>query len=43
VEHGALKHAAAELTKTPDELLGWVATESHIERRRLLEEERSAG
>jgi hypothetical protein len=42
VEHGALKDAAAELTKTPDELLEWVATESHSERRRLLEEARFA-
>ena len=41
VQHGALKDAAAELTKTP-ELLEWVATESHSERRRLLEDDRSA-
>jgi radical SAM superfamily enzyme YgiQ (UPF0313 family) len=38
VEHGALKDAAAELTKKPDGLLEWVATESRSERLRLLEE-----
>jgi radical SAM superfamily enzyme YgiQ (UPF0313 family) len=42
VEHGALKDAAAELTKKPDGLLEWVATESRSERHRLLEEACSA-
>jgi radical SAM superfamily enzyme YgiQ (UPF0313 family) len=30
VEHGTLKDAAAELTRTPDELLAWIATESKV-------------